>query len=92
MLLSLILLIIITVAGVVIAMENAQHISLTMFGYAVDGPVGLFLLIALGAGIVLGILLMLPSLAGKSWSAFRQQRKIAELEKKPAAKPAGKKK
>jgi uncharacterized integral membrane protein len=86
MLLSLILLIVITVVGVILALENAQAVSLTFFGYAMDGPVGLFLLIALGVGIILGILLMIPSLLGKSWSAFRQQQKIAELEKKPVKK------
>lgn len=86
MLISLILLIAISVAGVMIAMENTQHVSLTFFTYPIDGPVGLFMLIALGVGILLGVLLMIPSLMGKSWSSFRQQRKIAELEKKPTRK------
>lgn len=83
MLLSLILLIVVCIVGVMLALENSQHISLTFFNYPAEGPVGLFLLIALGVGIVLGILLMVPSLVGQSWSAFRQQRKIAALEKKP---------
>jgi uncharacterized integral membrane protein len=86
MLISIILLIAISIVGVILALENAQHVSLTFFSYPIDGPVGVFLLIALGIGILLGILLMIPSLVGKSWSAFRQQRKIAELEKKPARK------
>lgn len=87
MLLSLLLLIVISVVGVMIAMENsAQRITLTFFTYPVEAPVGLFLLIALGIGILLGILLMVPTILGRSWTSFRQQRKIAELEKKPARK------
>lgn len=84
MLLSLILLIIVCIVGVMLAMENIQRVSLTFFNYPVEGPVGLFLLTALGLGIILGILLMIPSLVSKSWSVIRQQRRIAELENKPA--------
>jgi hypothetical protein len=38
-----------------IALENTTMVQVTFFGYAVQGAVGLFMLIALGVGVVLGI-------------------------------------
>jgi hypothetical protein len=55
----------------------------------VDGQVGLFVLIALGIGILLGILLMLPSLVGRTITVVRTKRRLSELEAKPReVKPA----
>ena len=58
-------------------------VQVTFFGYPVQGAVGLFMLIALGIGVVLGILLMLPALVGRSWTVMQSRRKIAQLEYKP---------
>ena len=49
-----------------------------------------FLLIALGVGVVLGILLMVPALIGHSLVAMQSKRKIAQLEYKPSRKKASK--
>ena len=88
MIVSLILTLVAVILAVMIALENTTMVQVTFFGYAVQGAVGLFMLIALGVGIVLGILLMLPSLIGRSWSAMQSKRRIAQLEKKPSKKKA----
>ena len=90
MIVSLILTLVAVVLAVMIALENTTLVQVTFFGYGVQGAVGLFLLIALGVGVVLGILLMVPALIGHSLTAMQSKRKIAQLEYKPSRKKASK--
>ncbi len=90
MILSLILTLAAAVVAVMLALENTTMVQVTFFGYAVQGAIGLFMLIALGIGVVLGILLMLPSLIGHSWTVMQSKRKIAQLEYKPSRKKTSK--
>ena len=90
MIVSLILTLVAVVLAVMIALENTTLVQVTFFGYGVQGAVGLFLLIALGVGVVLGILLMVPALIGHSLVAMQSKRKIAQLEYKPSRKKASK--
>ena len=90
MIVSLILTLIAVILAVMIALENTTIVQVTFLGYAVQGAVGLFLLIALGVGVVLGILLMVPSLIGHSLTVMQSKRKIAQLEYKPSRKKASK--
>jgi hypothetical protein len=48
------------------------------------------MLLALGVGVVFGILLMVPALIGHSLTAMQSRRKIAQLEYKPSRKMASK--
>ena len=64
--------------------DGSSHV----FGYAVQGSIGIFMLLALGVGVIFGILLMIPALIGHSVSAMQNKRKIAELESKPSRKKA----
>ncbi len=80
MIVSMILTLAVTIAAVMLSLENTTMIQLSFFGYLVQGPEGLFLLIALGVGVLLGILLMLPALIGRSWAVMKHRRRIAELE------------
>ncbi|MGA7192580.1 MAG: LapA family protein [Anaerolineales bacterium] len=88
MIVSLILTLVAVIFAVIIALENTTMVQVTFFGYGVQGAVGIFLLIALGAGVVLGILLMIPALIGRSWTVMQSKRKIAQLENKPSRKKA----
>jgi uncharacterized integral membrane protein len=90
MIVSLILTLVAVILAVMIALENTTLVQVTFFGYGVQGAVGLFLLIALGVGVVLGILLMVPALIGHSLTAMQSKRKIAQLEYKPSRKKASK--
>jgi len=86
MIVSLILTLAIAILAVMITLENTTMVQVTFFGYPVQGAVGLFMLIALGVGVLLGILLMVPSLIGRSWTVMQSRRKIAQLEYKPSRK------
>jgi len=83
MIVTVILTLVVTIIAVMFALANTEMVHVVFYGYAVDGQVGLFVLIALGIGIVLGILLMLPSVVGRSLANARHRRRIAELESKP---------
>ena len=83
MIISVILTLVVTIIAVMFALANTEMVHIVFYGYAVDGQVGLFMLVAFAVGIVLGILLMVPSLVGRSFANARHRRKIAELEGKP---------
>jgi len=90
MIVSLILTLVAVIVAVMLALENTAMAQITFFGYPVQGPVGMFMLIALGVGVVLGVLLMLPALIGRSWTLMQHRRRIAQLENKPARKKTSK--
>ncbi|MBI1793561.1 MAG: LapA family protein [Chloroflexi bacterium] len=91
MIITLILTIVVTIIAVMFSLENVTIIRITFFGYPVDGSSGLLMLIALGVGVLLGIILMIPSLIGNSWALMRHKRRIAEFEQTPPRKTAKKK-
>ena len=82
MIVSFILTLAVVILAVVLALENTTMVQVSFFGYAVQGAIGLFMLIALGVGVVLGILLMVPPLIGHSWTVMQSRRRIAQLENK----------
>ncbi|MEW5941268.1 MAG: LapA family protein [Chloroflexota bacterium] len=83
MIVSILLTIAVTIVAVIFAMANPEAVTVTFFGANVQGQMGVFMLVAFGVGILLGIVLMLPSLIGRSISNAMHRRKIAELEGKP---------
>jgi len=91
MIISLILMIAFTAVAVMFSLENVAMIHITFFGYPVDGSSGIFMLIALGVGVLMGVILMLPSFIGNSWALMRHKRKLAEFEQNPPRKAAKKK-
>jgi uncharacterized integral membrane protein len=83
MIITLILTIALSIVAVTFALENTTQIQISFFGYPVQGPDGLLMLIALGVGVLLGVIVMIPALIGRSWTLLQHKRKIAELEKNP---------
>ena len=83
MIFTLVLVLIIAVIAVIFALANPTMVHLVIFGYQVDGQVGLFLLMALILGIVLGVLFMTPSVISHRFTAARHRRRVAELESMP---------
>ena len=80
MIISLILTIVVVILAVVFSLQNTQVVHVTLFGYSYQGAIGLILLIALGLGVVLGILLMVPSLLRRDFALGRHRRRVEELE------------
>lgn len=88
MIFTLVIVVVVAVLAVFFASYNQQMVEIILFGFPVQGTIGLFLVLSLGIGILLGILVMLPSLLKRSWWLNRQSKKIEELEQKPARKPS----
>ena len=81
MLISLILAVAVTVLAVFFASYNPTFVEINFFGYPVQGTIGLLLVVALGLGVVVGVLLMLPSVISRSWAVMRHKRRIQDLER-----------
>ena len=80
MIISLIVVVAVAILAVFFASYNPTLVSVNVFGYPVQGTVGLLMVIALGLGIVVGVLLMLPSVISRSWALIRHKRKLQELQ------------
>jgi uncharacterized integral membrane protein len=89
MLFALVLAVAITILAVFFANYNQTTVVINLFGYALQGPIGLFLVIALGLGVLVGVLMLLPSVISRSWTILRHKRKMEELEDTYARKMSG---
>lgn len=77
---TMIVVVIVAVLAVFFASYNQTVIEVIFFGFPVQGTIGLFLVLTLALGVVLGILIMLPGIIGRSWTVSRQKRRLAQLE------------
>lgn len=80
MLLSLVIAVAASILAVFFANYNPHVVDLSLFGYPVHGSVGVIIVIAVGAGALLGLLMMLPTLLSRSWALIRARRKIEDLQ------------
>ncbi len=80
MIISLVLVVVVAILAVYFSTFNQTVIVVNLFGYLVQGPTGLFLIIALGIGALLGVLIMLPAVISRSWSLMMHKRRMRELE------------
>ncbi|HSM71008.1 MAG TPA: LapA family protein, partial [Anaerolineales bacterium] len=65
--LVLILTLAFAIAAVIFALQNPTMITVSLFGYNVDGSLALFILLAVIMGIIIGILVMAPSAVKRSF-------------------------
>ena len=91
MVISLVLFVAVTILAVFFSSYNQTMVNVNFFGYAVQGTIGLMMVLALGVGLIVGVLIMVPGVLSRNWALFRHKKKIEELEQKPARKPAKKK-
>jgi len=82
MVFALILALAIAVVAVFFALENTMMVTVSFFGYAVDGPLALFILAAVGVGALIGVLIMTPGRIKSGLSNARSRKKIGALEAK----------
>ncbi len=80
MLISLVLAVIFAILAVYFANFNQAVIQVNLFGYPIKGSLGLIIVSAVGLGVLLGVLVMLPSIISNSWALIRHRRKIEDLQ------------
>lgn len=82
MVFALILALAISIVAVFFALENTMMVTVSFFGNAVDGSLALFILIAVGIGVLIGVLITTPGRIKSSLSNARNRKKIGTLEAK----------
>ena len=80
MVFALILALAIAILMIFFALENPTMVTISFFGYAVEGSLALFILAAMVIGVVIGVLLMTPGRIKSSLSNSRNRKKIGTLE------------
>jgi uncharacterized integral membrane protein len=80
MILALILALVFVIVMVFFALENPLIVSVSFFGYAVEGSLAVFILAGMGVGVLIGLLLMIPGRIRSSLSNARNRKKIGTLE------------
>lgn len=78
MLISLVLAVAVTVLAAYFASNNLTVIQISLLGYPLRQTTGILLVSALGLGVLLGILFMLPALISQSWALIRHKRKLQD--------------
>jgi uncharacterized membrane protein YciS (DUF1049 family) len=91
MVISLILVVAVTILAVFFSSYNQIMVEVNFFGYPVQGTIGLMMVLAVGVGVIVGVLIMLPGVISRNWALFRHKKKIEELQQKPARKSPKKK-
>ena len=80
MVFALILALAIAIVAVFFALENTMMVTVSFFGYGVEGSLALFILLSVGVGILIGVLIMTPGRIKSSLSNARNRKKIGSLE------------
>jgi len=80
MIFALILALTISIVAVFFALENTMMVTVSFFGYDVDGSLALFILISMGVGLLIGVLFMIPGRIKSGLSNARNRKKIGSLE------------
>ncbi|HVN15095.1 MAG TPA: lipopolysaccharide assembly protein LapA domain-containing protein [Anaerolineales bacterium] len=81
MILILAIALILAVFSVIFALQNPVVVTATFFSFQMKGPLALFVLAGIGIGLVIGILVMLPSALKNAVVISRHRKQIGNLEK-----------
>jgi putative membrane protein len=80
MVFALVLALVIAIVMVFFALENPVMVSVSFFGYALEGSLALFILAAMGVGVLIGLLLMVPGRIKSGLSNARNRKRIGTLQ------------
>jgi len=80
MIVALILALAFAIAAVIFALQNPTVVTVSLFGYPVEGSLALFILIAVSVGILIGVLIMTPGRIKSGLTNARNRKKIGSLE------------
>lgn len=80
MIFTLILALAFAIVAVIFALQNPMIVTVSLFGYPVDGSLALFILISVGLGILIGVLVMTPGRIKSGITNARHRKKIGSLE------------
>lgn len=82
--LFLILALVIAIAAIIFALQNAVPITVVLGVWQVEGSLALVLLLTLAVGFLIGLLVSMPTIFKRSWRVSHSKKKIGDLEKEVA--------
>jgi len=80
MIFALILALVMAILMVFFALENTAMVTVSFFGYAVQGSLALIVMVAMGVGVLIGLLVMAPGRIKSGLSNARKSKQIGSLE------------
>ena len=72
--------VIITIAAILFALQNSAVVILTLGIWQLEQSLAIVLLITLGIGIIISLLISLPTIIKRGWQTSRQKKRIQALE------------
>ncbi len=87
MIITLVLMMAVAIVSVYFALDNTEIVKVMFFNYPLQGTMGVVLLVAFGFGILLGVLLIMPTVIGRNIKLARTQRRVNELEQATFSNP-----
>jgi putative membrane protein len=76
----LIFALVIAVLAVVFALQNSMLVTISFFNWTISGSLSLVLLATLAIGVLIGLLVLAPSLLRKTFKSSSQRKRIDALE------------
>ena len=86
MIIPLILIVILSVLSVFFTNSNQTMVEAIVFGHTIKSTIGFLMAGALGVGVLLGILSMLPSILKRSLTLLKQGEELAQMKQKDTSK------
>jgi len=83
----IVLLIIVAVLAVIFAIQNSAAVVVTFFGLTANASMSLILVITLAVGIIIGMILLLPTLIRQKHTISAQKKKEKEIAKQTPQPP-----
>ena len=69
------------ILAVIFALENPVLVTMSFFGREVEGSLALFILLGMFLGVLIGMLVMMPSTVKHSLELRNHRKRIGDLEK-----------
>ena len=86
MIITLLLVVVLSVLAIFFTNSNQTIVQVIVFGYTIKSTIGFIVIGALGVGIVLGILSMLPAVGKRSFDLLKHKEELAQIKQREAAR------
>jgi len=77
----LLLVLVVAILAVMFAAQNGATVAITFFSWSTSGSLSLVLIVTLSIGILIGLLIMAPSVFKRSFQSSGLKRRLHRLEK-----------
>lgn len=85
--LYLVFVLVVAILAVIFAAQNSAVVAISFFSWSASGSLSLVLILTLSLGILIGILIMAPSVFKRWFQSSGLRRRLKRLEKERGAEP-----